>query len=91
MNVALKAVARLAGHLRRAEGSLDSKSAPALLAAFESELRPAIEPRLAANHERALVMDRMDPSAAVQLTETLTAIAQDPDKRLRYAMNTAGY
>ena len=88
MNVAIRSVAALANRLRAA-GPRDD--IPAMLRAFENEVRPPIDARLGDNHARGLEMDRMDADAVECIQAKMAELESSPDRKRAYCMNAAGY
>lgn len=91
MNIALRAVYQLAG-LMADNAVWDGPDRLAgMLQKFESELRPQVDQRLAANHARGQEMDQLDPATIAGLQAGLAAVAADPALLESYRRRAAGY
>ncbi len=91
MNVALRAVAVLTALLQKHDAFRSDANLRASLLAFETELKPDMDARLADNHARGLAMDRLDAASTQAMRETLAAIAADPERHGAYCLSAAGY
>ncbi len=91
MNVALRAVARLTALLREHDALHSDDELRSSLLAFEAELKPSMDARLAENHMRGLAMDRLDAASTQQMRDSLAAIAADPQRHAAYCLSAAGY
>lgn len=91
MNVALRAVARLAERLEHGEFPARPDRLPELLADFEAELKPGIDARLDENHARGLDMDQLDTPSIERIRQALARVAGSPERTRAYCLNAAGY
>jgi hypothetical protein len=91
MNVALRGVHRLVQILVANDAIASPSGLYDSLAAFEAEVKPPMDARLADNHERGLEMDRLDPSETEGMRVRLAAVAADPALHDKYCVAAAGY
>jgi 2-polyprenyl-6-methoxyphenol hydroxylase-like FAD-dependent oxidoreductase len=91
MNVAMRAAHRLAQLLSEGQAMNSGAALREVLLAYEAEVKPPMDARLADNHERGLEMDRLDPQETRALQGRLAAIQADPEIKARYCLASAGY
>jgi len=91
MNVAMRAAHRLVQLLVANDAIASPAALREVLVAYEAEVKPPMDARLADNHERGLEMDRLDPKETSAMRVRLAAVAADPDLHARYCVAAAGY
>ncbi len=91
MNVAMRAAHRLVQLLVANDAIASPAALREVLVAYEAEVKPPMDARLADNHERGLEMDRLDPEETSAMRARLAAVAADPDLHARYCVAAAGY
>jgi len=91
MNVALRAVHRLTAMLAAADALDLPDQLEQTLQAFEADLKPAMDQRLADNHQRGLEMDRLDAGEQDRMRSGLARVAADSRLREAYCLKAAGY
>jgi hypothetical protein len=63
----------------------------ASLQAFEADLKPDMDQRLADNHQRGLEMDRLDAGEQDRMRRGLARVAADSSLLDAYCLKAAGY
>lgn len=91
MNVAMRAAHRLAQLLVAGDAITSRRALREVLEAYEAEVKPPMDARLADNHERGLEMDRLDPDETDRMRAGLAAVAADPELHQKYCVAAAGY
>lgn len=91
MNVAMRAAHRLVQLLVAGDALASPAALREVLAAYEAEVKPPMDARLADNHQRGLEMDRLDPDETVKMRAGLAAVAADESLYDRYCVAAAGY
>jgi 2-polyprenyl-6-methoxyphenol hydroxylase-like FAD-dependent oxidoreductase len=91
MNVAMRAANRLAQLLVAGDAMASRRALRDVLEAYEAEVKPPMDARLADNHERGLEMDRLDPAETDRMRAKLAAVAADPALHAKYCAAAAGY
>lgn len=91
MNVAMRAAHRLVQLLVAGEAIASPAALRDALVAYEAEVKPPMDARLADNHERGLEMDRLDPDDTSQMRARLGAVAADSGLHEKYCIAAAGY
>jgi 2-polyprenyl-6-methoxyphenol hydroxylase-like FAD-dependent oxidoreductase len=91
MNVALRAVHRLTAMLITAKALESPERLQASLQAFEADLKPDMDQRLADNHQRGLEMDRLDAGEQDRMRRGLARVAADSSLLDAYCLKAAGY
>lgn len=91
MNVAMRAAHHLAAMLVAGDALTSAAALRAVLAAYEADVKPPMDARLADNHARGLEMDRLDPADTERMQASLAGVAADPTAHARYCRAAAGY
>ena len=91
MNIAIRCIDELAARLMREASPLDAGNVASILADYEAEMKPRIDPLLAQNHRSGLEMDDMNAARHAKTVESIERLQSDPKALHRYSMNAAGY
>lgn len=91
MNIAIGCIDELAARLSHESSPLDVDKVAALLADYEAQVKPRIDPLLAENHRSGLEMDDMKGERHGKIVESILRLQSNPAALHQYSMNAAGY